>query len=177
LWRLTDSGLSTNNNFPLGFADSSRSKILAGSIPTAIGSGIASTINPKRKGLQMKLFTDAQFEQMQKNGLPENFDSDQIPVVKLFLPGSACTWILTQIDSEYPTIAFGLCDLGMGCPELGDVSITELESICHRGIFAVERDLHFKAKYPLSVYVRAARDHDYIVESDPVLSKYVKPQR
>ena len=41
------------------------------------------------------------------------------PVVKLFTPDADCTWILTEIDPENPDIAFGLCDLGMGFPELG----------------------------------------------------------
>lgn len=124
----------------------------------------------------MKLFTKPQFEQMQKNGLPENYDSDQIPVVKLFLPGTNCTWILTQIDCEDPTIAFGLCDLGQGFPELGSVSVTELASLRLKGIFRVERDLFFKAKYPLSVYARAATAHEHIVESNELLAKYVMPQ-
>ena len=27
------------------------------------------------------------------------------------------------------TVAFGLCDLGIGCPELGYVSLSELKSV------------------------------------------------
>jgi len=36
----------------------------------------------------------------------------------------AATWLLTELDSEDPDIAFGLCDLGMQCPELGSVRIS-----------------------------------------------------
>ena len=50
------------------------------------------------------------------------------PVVKLFTPWGGCTWLLRELDPENPDIAFGLCDLGMGCPELGSVSLAEIEA-------------------------------------------------
>lgn len=56
-------------------------------------------------------------------------DADFVPVVKLFTPDAACTWLLTELDSDDPDIAFGLCDLGLGCPELGCVRISELETV------------------------------------------------
>lgn len=56
------------------------------------------------------------------------------------------------------TIAFGLCDLGVGFPELGDVSLIEIEAV--RGPFGlhVERDMNFLPKKPLSAYAREARE-------------------
>ena len=43
-------------------------------------------------------------------------------------------------------IAFGLCDLGMNSPELGYVSIEELNDIRFPPFgLPIERDLHFKA--------------------------------
>ena len=42
-----------------------------------------------------------------------------LPVVKLFTPDVNATWLLTELDPEDPDISFGLCDLGVGCPELG----------------------------------------------------------
>jgi hypothetical protein len=56
-------------------------------------------------------------------------DADFIPVVKLFTPDAACTWLLTELDPDDPDIAFGLCDLGLGCAELGSVRISEIESV------------------------------------------------
>lgn len=78
------------------------------------------------------------------------------PAVKLFNPSGAGTWLLTEIDPEDQDIAFGLCDLGMGCPEIGSVSLAELESV--RGPFGlgIERDRHFEADKTLSEYARAA---------------------
>lgn len=81
------------------------------------------------------------------NGSPENYGKDHSPVVNLFLPGTACTWLLTEIDPEFHNIAYGLCDLGMGFPEIGPVDLDELLSIRVVKIFVAERDLYFNAKF------------------------------
>ena len=117
----------------------------------------------------MKLLTKQQLEQLKRNGAPENRDKDHQPVVKLFLPGTACTWLLTEIDPEEPGIAFGLCDLDMGFPELGYVSLEELQGVRALGVFKVERELHFEGKYPISVYAEAARQEQYITEDESIL--------
>lgn len=93
------------------------------------------------------------------------------PVVKLFTPDAACTWLLSELDPDDPDIAFGLCDLGMGFPELGSVRISELEQIRGRFGLPVERDRHFSADYPLSVYSRAARLNQAITESPQSLQQ------
>ncbi len=79
------------------------------------------------------------------------------PVVKLFTPDGACTWLLTELDPDDPDIAFGLCDLGMGFPELGCVRLSELEDV--RGLIGlpIERDRYFTADKSLSAYADAAR--------------------
>ena len=66
-------------------------------------------------------------------------EPDFLPVVKLFTPDAGCTWLLTEIDPDDPDIAFGLCDLGIGYPELGSVSLSELASVRGRLGLAVER--------------------------------------
>src|SRR5689334_3518292 len=81
---------------------------------------------------------------------------DPLPVVKLFTPDANATWLLTELDLEDPDIAFGLCDLGLGCPELGYVSISGLESVRGSLDLPVERDLYFKADKPLSDYAMVA---------------------
>lgn len=100
------------------------------------------------------------------NGEP---DIDFIPVVKLFTPDAACTWILTELDPEDPEIAFGLCDLGMGSPELGSVLISEIESVRGKLGLPVERDLYFAPHHTLSVYARAAWNAAAITESETAL--------
>lgn len=111
----------------------------------------------------MKLLTASIRAQLIANGKaqqPVCGTEDEIdfePVVKLFTPDAGCTWLLTEIDPGDPDIAFGLCDLGMGCPELGSVRISELEALRGRLGLRPERDLHFRAGHPLSAYVRAAQ--------------------
>ena len=52
-------------------------------------------------------------------------EPDFLPAVKLFMPERGFVWLLAELDPEQPDIAFGLCDLGMACPELGSVSLSE----------------------------------------------------
>ncbi len=73
-----------------------------------------------------------------------------------------CTWLLTEID-DGTDLAFGLCDLGMGCPELGYVSFTELHAVRSELGLPIERDLHFKADKPISAYAEEARSCGHIV--------------
>ena len=119
----------------------------------------------------MKLLTAENREKLLANGranldadgLPrENGYIDHKPVVKLFTPDAGCTWLLTEIDPEDPDIAFGLCDLGMGCPELGSVSLSELESVRGRLGLPIERDLHFLPTKTLASYADEARMHGAI---------------
>ena len=107
----------------------------------------------------MKLITDEQRAQLLANGRQsleqENFDP--IPVVKLFTPDAGATWLLTEIDPDDHDHAFGLCDLGLGYPELGWVSLAEIATVRSRLGLPVERDLHFNREKPISVYAREAR--------------------
>src|SRR6202035_3880560 len=84
------------------------------------------------------------------------------PVVKLFTPDANCTWLLTELDPEEPDLAFGLCDLGMGFPELGSVRISEIAGARGPLGLPVERDLFFKAKKTLSAYAAEASRLSYI---------------
>lgn len=123
----------------------------------------------------MDLMPDDIRTQLLANGAtPE--ETDHLPVVKYFDPCGAATWIITELlpaESEgvEPDMLFGLCDLGMGSPELGYVSLAELRSVTGRLGLGIERDLYFKACYPLSVFAHAAHRRGRIVESDAVLAE------
>ena len=118
----------------------------------------------------MKLLTKEQIDRLARNGRAnaERIEDDGNthdfePVVKLFMPDGAATWLLTETDPEDPDIAFGLCDLGMGCPELGTVRLSELESVRGRTGLPIERDLHFTPTGRLSGYADKARTAGRIV--------------
>ena len=86
---------------------------------------------------------------------------DHKPAVKYFSPVGAATWLITEIDQD--NIMFGLCDLGMGYPELGYVSLEELADIKFMGgRLGIERDLYSKFTEPLSHYVSEASRVGYI---------------
>ena len=91
----------------------------------------------------------------------EGADLGHKPVVKLFNPVGAGTWLLSEMDEN--GIAFGLCDLGMGAPELGYVAIQELEQLSLPLGLKIERDLHWTAKKSLSEYADEARCNECIV--------------
>ena len=108
----------------------------------------------------MKLLTKPLYEKLIANGRKQELvrgTDDEIdfePVVKLFSPLGVGTWLLTELDPENPDIAFGLCDLGF--PELGSVSIRELESIRLPLGLGIERDRHWTAKKTILAYADEA---------------------
>jgi Protein of unknown function (DUF2958) len=116
----------------------------------------------------MKLITDSLTEQLLVNGRAQRAAMDLgetaldfKPVVKLFTPDAQCTWLLTELDPD-DGLAFGLCDLGLGCPELGYVSLAEISAVRGKLGLPVERDRHFEADKPLSAYANAARERGCI---------------
>jgi hypothetical protein len=89
---------------------------------------------------------------------------DPFPVVKLFTPDAAATWLLTEAYPEGSDVRlFGLCDLGMGCPELGYLMLSEIEDVRGKLGLPVERDLYFEAEHRLSAYAKLARQAGRIV--------------
>ncbi|MEK7954325.1 DUF2958 domain-containing protein [Luteolibacter soli] len=87
---------------------------------------------------------------------------DHWPVVKIFTPDGACTWLLTELDHEND-LAFGICDLGLGYPEMGYVSLQELRHLRGGLGLPVERDLHFEATMSLTDYALEALKAERII--------------
>jgi hypothetical protein len=107
----------------------------------------------------MQLLTPEQRETMLANGRHYQSDPDYEPqpVVKLFTPWGACTWLLTDLDPDDNDIASGLCDLGFGEPEIGSVRISEIENIRGPGGLRAERDVNFVANETIGTYAARAR--------------------
>lgn len=76
--------------------------------------------------------------------MPKTYETDgqgDDAIVYLHYFKGDMDWYITEKDCEMPQHqAFGWCDLGWGCPELGYVSIEELTNN------NVELDLHWDAK-------------------------------
>lgn len=66
------------------------------------------------------------------------------PATKVFTPDAAATWFLCQREGNPDEVRyFGLCDLGLGFPELGYVDHTELLQLKGRFGLPVELDEWF----------------------------------
>lgn len=110
----------------------------------------------------MMLLTQDQRKRLIANG--QNL-GDHVPIVKLFNPIGAATWLISELDSDGDTL-FGLADLGFGCPELGSVSLAEISSVTLPLGLTIERDLHFEARFALTVYAAASRLVGRITEDE-----------
>ena len=67
-----------------------------------------------------------------------------------FDPSGAANWYITEASAEGDDLTmFGLCDLGLGMPELGYVSLNELQAVEGRLGLGIERDRYW-TPVPLS---------------------------
>jgi len=82
------------------------------------------------------------------------------PVVKLFCPWGSATWLLSELDEH--NVAYGLCDLGFGTPELGYVSVDEIRGLTHSSGLKIERDIHFEPEMTITEYAKQAREVGHI---------------
>lgn len=111
------------------------------------------------------LITPEQRAQLLANGAAYGTDEnyDPFPVLKLFTPDAAYTWLLAHIEPECPEVAWGLSDLGLGYPETGFLYLGAVVIVRGRLGLRVERDLRFTARKPLSAYARDAHRAGMIV--------------
>lgn len=105
------------------------------------------------------LFPPLALERLLDNGraIAQTGNDDVEPVLKLFTPDAGCTWLIVSIEPDSPDVAYGLCDLGLGCAELGSVSIAEIKNVRGAVGLPVERDLHFEPEGKLGWYADRAR--------------------
>jgi len=110
----------------------------------------------------MQLLTADMRARLLENGLRQasvrgtTGEIDFRPVVKLFAADAGCTWLLTEIDPDDSDVAFGLCSVGWGRPELGSVRLSEIAAVRGELGLAAERDLWFEADRTLSAYAEEA---------------------
>lgn len=84
------------------------------------------------------------------------------PLAKFFTPDAGATWLCSELLEDGDTM-FCLADLGVGFPELGYVTLTELKEVRGRLWLPVERDLFFVANKTLEQYAELAREPGRIV--------------
>lgn len=113
---------------------------------------------------KVMLITAADRKQLLANGAKTD-KKDIRPVIKIFNPYGGATWLISEMDPEEPDRLFGLCDLGMGEPELGYVSFNELNTVKvgPGRMLYLERDRWFTADKSLAEYAEIARNNSRIV--------------
>ena len=118
--------------------------------------------------MRMKLVTAKLRVKLLRNGARPG--ADPIPVLKLFDPNGAGTWLIAGMDPEAPDRLFGLGQPNLASPpELGVVSLAAMQRYRGRFGIGIERDRCFAGRHALSVYAEAARRAERIVTSGPEL--------
>ncbi|MFC3682953.1 DUF2958 domain-containing protein [Hydrogenophaga luteola] len=112
------------------------------------------------------LITHEQRELLLANGHARAADAqaDLWPVVRLFTPDAHATWLLAALDPADGDTAWGLCDVGIGMPELGSIRLSDLVAIVGPQRMPVRRDQHFHVARPMSEYLRLAQANGSITD-------------
>ena len=128
----------------------------------------------------MKLITQKDRKQLLKNWTDDQ--GIRPPVVKIFSPVGAATWLIHSMNPQDPDILFGLCDPGSGFPELGYVPLSELDEIRVKvrigpmtGGIPLERDKYFRPTHNLLQYAEAAQQNNRITENEALLNAVSQP--
>jgi hypothetical protein len=101
----------------------------------------------------------------QRDDMP---DPDPVPLLKLFNPCGAATWLATELDEDGDTL-FGLADLGFGSPELGSFSLSEIAAVRLPFNLTIERDYDFSSTHPISLWAQTARNLGSISQAEIAL--------
>lgn len=104
--------------------------------------------------LERKVLTLEDHLQLLVNALADG--NDHWPVVRLHIPGTNASWLISEVDPDDADRVFGLCDLGLGSPELGFVSLSQMLALKDSLGINVERDSTFVADRSISAYSDAA---------------------
>jgi len=101
---------------------------------------------------------------------PADKPFDPVPVIKLFNPVGAATWLATEIGEDGDTL-FGLADLGFGCPELGSFSLAEIAAVRLPFGLGIERDIGFSTTQRLSTWAAWSRRAGSILHAEMIFRR------
>lgn len=77
-------------------------------------------------------------------------DVDPVPPALLFAPDGKARWLITELQPD-SDIGYGLCDLGIGLPEMGEVDLAQLAGPNGAFMMAVERDGRYRPSPDLPI--------------------------
>jgi len=124
----------------------------------------------------MQLFLSNHYDRLRDNGRLSQQGLDHYPVTKLILPGTGCTWLLTEIRPEQNSrFAYGIADYGYNSIHQGYINLEAVFAMSDP-VFGerVKEDLTFRTKYPISAYLIAARMREYITDDERHLEQALR---
>lgn len=106
----------------------------------------------------MSFLSDEQREVMLAHGAARQRGEilDPWPVLKLHTLDAGAVWLLTELAADGDT-AYGLCDAGIGQPELGSVRLSALADVRGPQGQRIVADPYFRARQSLSAYLAEAQ--------------------
>lgn len=78
-------------------------------------------------------------------------DIDPVPPALLFAPDGKARWMITELHPDFGDMGYGLCDLGIGLPEMGEVDLAQLDGPNGAFMMAAERDGRYRPSPDLPV--------------------------
>jgi hypothetical protein len=111
--------------------------------------------HPLKNSAGKLLTTSKQFDRLVSN---DKLSADNaVPVVYWYTPYASAVWLLNMLDDDNG-LAFGLCDIGMGFPEIGSLDVVELLATTY-----VERNTKIiLPELSLALYASAAKSRSKI---------------
>lgn len=126
----------------------------------------------------MNIFTEEQMEELLHNGKPDWTRDDHIPVAKLYIPGTKCVWLLTELKPDDPNKGMALfVDDDMVTYRHLDIQklIDEIPQYFPGKTLCLDPD--FEGEQPISGYRFAAETLGYIIDDPDNLSLYMRRQK
>lgn len=105
----------------------------------------------------MKLLTAEQMRRLQRQWAEREQANrtgrayDPKPPLKLFTADAGATWLIAALSPDGCT-AWGVCDLGLGFVEIGELDMAELRAVRGQLGLPVERDRWFKPDRTIGQY-------------------------
>lgn len=88
-------------------------------------------------------FTNDERERLIAAGRLQADDDAIVPLARLFQPDGPGVWLVGELDPDDPDRAYGLADMGVGTPEMGTFSLSEIADLRGALNLPVERDVAF----------------------------------
>ena len=107
----------------------------------------------------MKRLTKEQHDMLIQNGrhIETYGDDDVMPVTKLFSSDGNQTYLLFAVDDCDHDLAYALCDLGVGTPEIGTIRLSKVANGQTSFGLSVEFDPNWKPTMSMHEYIEKAR--------------------